>query len=43
MLGLNGETGRFEVLREDGKLPVAHRAAPRLAADFDLSYAQAAE
>ncbi|SEJ61998.1 carbonic anhydrase [Sphingomonas sp. OV641] len=34
MLALNGETGRFESVREDRPLPVALPAAKRLAADF---------
>ncbi len=34
MLALNGETGRFEAVREDRPLPVALPAAKRLAADF---------
>lgn len=34
MLALNGETGRFEALREDRPLPVAQPAQRRLAADF---------
>ncbi len=41
VLGLDGDTGRFVPMREDMPLPVAHRAATRLAADF--SYAEAAE
>ena len=43
ILGLDGDTGRFVSLREDAPLPVAHRAAQRLAADFDLPFAVAAE
>ena len=35
VLGLDGETGRFIVMREDQPLPVAVPAAHRLAADFD--------
>lgn len=34
VLALNGETNRFEVVREDNPLPVAQPAAKRLAADF---------
>lgn len=34
ILGLNGETGRFEALREDRKLPVAVASAPRIATEF---------
>ena len=39
ILGLNGETGRFEALREDLPLPVAQPAKARLAADFDFAMA----
>jgi carbonic anhydrase len=34
MLALDGERGRFKLVREDQPLPVAHPAAKRLAADF---------
>ena len=34
VLGLDGNTGRFEVLREDRPLPVALRPERRIAADF---------
>lgn len=34
VLGLNGENGRFEAIRADRPLPIAHPAAQRLAADF---------
>jgi carbonic anhydrase len=39
MLALNGETGRFEAVRGDQPLPVAHPAAKRLAADFIMQEA----
>ena len=41
VLGLNGETGRFEMLQADKPLPVALPAAQRMAADF--TFAEAAE
>jgi carbonic anhydrase len=39
ILGLDGETGRFTVLRDDQPLPVAVAAQQRLAADFPLAVA----
>jgi len=40
VLGLDGETGRFVVMREDQPLPVAVAASQRLAADFQLEAAE---
>jgi carbonic anhydrase len=41
IFALDGETGRFEAVDDGRPLPIAHKAAPRLAADF--AYAEAAE
>jgi carbonic anhydrase len=40
VLGLDGETGRFVVMREDQPLPIAVQASQRLAADFELEAAE---
>ena len=37
IVGLNGDTGRFEPIRDGQPLPVALAAAPRMAADFELA------
>ena len=43
VLALDGDTGRFVAISEGRAMPVAQRAAPRLAADFDMPVAVAAE